>query len=404
MIPRSEYEERWSRVCRAMRGAGHDWLVVWQRGAGGYDRIGDVFWLTGFAMIGSGQDPASEEEGAPYTFCAVLIDARGSVELHVGLPPAEMDPSAVACTRLVAHGGNLMAGLAAHLRERGIAGRVAIVGDDTLPGLYDRLLRRLTPQIEWEPDERLLLRAQRVKSALELESFRRAGQLVTRALDAMMNSLRAGESGAEAAAVAAAELIRGGGGFHRIDAHYGPSLNGNVLNPTLYGYTTERPKHGGLVRAWIFGPIFDGYWLDPGRSAVAAARPTPAQRSLLEGAVDVVDSVLQVMRPGVTPRELGRLGAEVARRHGYFDVPQLPVPLLGHGLGTNFIPNLIPLGGDSPDPGGTFEFDVPLEPGMIMTAEIFLTHPGVGSVGFEQNVIVTSQDVELLTRTPMLFD
>ena len=40
---------------------------------------------------------------------------------------------------------------------------------------------------------------------------------------------------------------------------------------------------------------------------------------------------------------------------------------------------------------------------MIMAAEIFLTHPGVGAAGFEQNLIVTDDGPDLLTRTPMLF-
>jgi hypothetical protein len=33
---------------------------------------------------------------------------------------------------------------------------------------------------------------------------------------------------------------------------------------------------------WIYGPIFEGYWLDPGRTAICANRPTSAQKALLE--------------------------------------------------------------------------------------------------------------------------
>jgi Xaa-Pro aminopeptidase len=79
------------------------------------------------------------------------------------------------------------------------------------------------------------------------------------------------------------------------------------------------------------------------------------------------------------------------------------VPLLGHGLGTNFIPYLIPIGEGEPDPTGCQRYDEPLLPGMVMAAEIFLTHPGVGTAAFEQNVIITEQGTELLTRAPMLF-
>ena len=398
-----EYRSRWERVQQAMAARGHDHVLIWQRGAGTFDRVGDVLWLTNFVMNGSGQDPASEESAAPYTFSAVLMRRGREPELHVGLPAADLDLARVVCGEVISHPGNMMTGLAAYLRAQGIQGRVAVVGDDVLPGMYDRLLRRHTPEIEWHADETLLWGPQSIKSARELEAYRTAGDLVTGALTAACESLLTGHSSAEAAALAAAILLRGGGGFHRIDLHHGADTEHRVVSADLYGYHTTPPALGDVVRAWIMGPIFQGYWLDPGRSLICGNQPTGAQRALLEGAVEVVDAVSAAMRPGITPRQLGVLGGAIARKHGYFDHAQLKVPLLGHGLGTNFIPNLIPIGEGEPDPDGALRYDVPLEPGMVMAVEIFLTHPGVGTAGFEQNLIVTSGAPELLTRTPMLF-
>ena len=145
-----EYRDRWDRVQRAMAARGYDTLIIWQRGAGTFDRVGDVYWLTNFVMNGSGQDPASEEGGAPYTFCAVLMRRGQEPELHVGLPAGDLDLSQVVCGRTVSHPENLMKGLAAYLTAQGIEGRIAVVGDDVLPGMYDRQLRRHTPQLEWQ--------------------------------------------------------------------------------------------------------------------------------------------------------------------------------------------------------------------------------------------------------------
>jgi hypothetical protein len=137
------------------------------------------------------------------------------------LPAADLELTGVVCGQVLSHPKNLMQGLAEHLARTGVEGRVALVGDDLLPGMYDRKLRRATPQIEWCSDETLLLEPQRIKSQAELEVFRRAGALVTEALTALVEALRAGSSSAEGAARAAAALVRGGGGYHRIDVHHG---------------------------------------------------------------------------------------------------------------------------------------------------------------------------------------
>jgi Xaa-Pro dipeptidase len=400
---KEEYVTRWDKVSAAMAARGYDTLLVWQRSAGTYDRIGDVFWLTNFTMNGTGQDIASEEEGAPYTFSAVLIRRTQEPELHVGLEPTDMDLSHAVCGRVICHGRNLMIGLAEYFRANGIEGRVALVGDDVLPGMYDRILRRHTPQIEWVSDETFLLGPQAVKSSRELEAYRTAGDIVTQALTAVTQAVIAGETGAEAASRAAAIILRAGGSYHRIDVNHGPATEHRVLSNDLYGYNTGAPAPGDMVRTWIYGPIFEGYWLDPGRSAICGNRPTSPQRALLEGAVEIVKGLVDAIAPGVTARQLGVRGSALARKHGYFDHPQLKVPLLGHGLGTFFVPYLIPIGEGEPDPAGRLKYDEPLKPGMVMAAEIFLTHPGVGTAAFEQNVIVTDRGTELLTRTPMLF-
>ena len=220
-IEAGEYRERWTRVWKSMQTKGYEWLAVWQRGAGAYDRVGDVFWLSHFVMNGSGQDPASEEIGAPYTFSALLMRRGAEPELHIGLPEQDLDLSSVVCGRVVSHPQNLMRGLADHLAANGVEGRVALVGDDVLPGMYDRQLRRATPQIEWCSEETLLLEAQRIKSPAELDVFRQAGTLVTDALSALVEALRAGTSNAEAAARAAGVLVRAGGGYHRLDIQIG---------------------------------------------------------------------------------------------------------------------------------------------------------------------------------------
>jgi Xaa-Pro dipeptidase len=402
-FPRDDYLSRWVRVQAAMAAADVEVLLVWQRSGGTYDKLSDVYWLTNFHTFGTGQGPANEY-AEPYTFSAVLIRRGRQPEVHVGLPKEAFDVSRVVCGKLISHQPNLLIGLAEYMRSEGIEGRVTVVGDDVLPGMYDRMLRSYTPQIEWVADEELLVGPQLLKSPRELEVIRAAGSLVTDALSSAFEALIAGERACDAAARAASTLIRGGGGFHRIDITHGPADRPFYLSRGFYGYDTSAPEPGDLVSIWIYGPIFAGYWLDPGRTGICGNRPSSAQKALLEDCVKIVDKVVQLSVPGRTAREVGAQSAEFARELGYFEHGgEEGSGLFGHTCGTTLGPVIIPDGNTDTGLVGIKTMKGPIEPGMVLASEAFLERPGVGTAAFENNFIVTEKGAEILDRTPMLF-
>ncbi|MGH7930106.1 MAG: M24 family metallopeptidase, partial [Candidatus Binatia bacterium] len=375
-----EYVARWAKVQAAMQDRGYENLIVWQRSAGTYDRVGDVYWLTNFKANGTGQDPASEEYCAPFTFAAVLFRKGREPELHFGMPDDELalavDPSTVVCGKLVTHEKGLMRGLSEYLAREGIEGRVAVVGDDVLPGMYDRILRRHTLQIQWVSDETFLYEPQSVKSPRELEAFRTAGEIITKALTSAMEAMIGGKTAARAAAGAAEIIIGAGGGFHRIDINHGPASERLILSNDLYGYSAKAAAPGDFIRIWIYGPIFEGYWLDPGRTAICGNQPTAAQKALIDATVEIVDRIVDAAVPGRTLQEVGVIGAEVAKKICAAD-HELGSHLFGHGLSTNFSGQTIPVG-DQPPSWDLPTTDLPIAPGMVLASEAFLTHPGIG--------------------------
>lgn len=399
---KDEYHERWRRVQAAMAAAGYEYLIVWQRSAGTYDKAGNVYWLTNFVTDGTGQDPLSEENDEVWTFAAVLIRRGHEPELHVGLSQDEMDTSRIVCGKLVVHTGHMALKLAEYLRAERIEGRIAVVGDDVYPGLFDRVLRSHTPQIEWVTEELLLEESQMIKSPRELEAYRTAGALVSAALTSAMEAMIAGERACEAAARAAFVLMRGGGGFHRISISHGPASQ-SPLSYDFYGYNTRAPGAGDLITVWIYGPIFAGYWLDPGRTSICGKRPAPAQRSLVERCATLVGDMVKAVAPNITAREVGVRWAEIAHKGGYLEELGAEGAMFGHGLGASFPAYVLPTGDPKTGPYGYRRLKGPLKPGMVLTAEAFLTRPGVGTAGFENNFIVTETGTELLDKTPMLF-
>jgi Xaa-Pro dipeptidase len=300
----------------------------------------------------------------------------------------------------------MMVKFALYLRSAGIEGRVAVVGDDVLPGMSDRVLRRHTPQIEWVAEYQLLEGPQLVKSPREIELYREAGALVSSALDAAMKAMLAGERSCEAAARAASILMSGGGGFHRISVNHGRMLE-NGLSKAYYGYDTRAPDAGDLVTVWIYGPILAGYWLDPGRTAVCGSRPTPAQKALVEDCASYVEKMVKAIRPGATPRDVGIRWAEIEREGAYFDGGKPDGGNeghgFGHGLATSFPGYVLPIGDAEIGPFGYRRLQEALKPGMVLAAEAFLSRPGVGTAGVENNFIVTETGAELLDKSPMIY-
>jgi len=397
---RDEYVTRWTRVQAAMAAAGYDNLLVWQRSASAYDRIGDVYWLTNFYTNGTGQDPYSEELDEPWTFAAVLMRKGHEPELHIGLKDEAFDASRIFCGKVITHTPHMTLKFAEYLRAQKIEGRVAVVGDDVLPGKFDRILRSNTAKIEWVADDAFLEGPQLIKSPRELQIYRRAGTLVTDALNAAMEALISGERACEAAARAAVVIMRGGGGFHRISISHGPALQ-RPLSFDFYGYNTSAPNPGDVISMWVYGPIFAGYWLDPGRTAICAKRPTSAQKTLIESGAKLVDDMVKAVAPGMTARDIGIRWADIARKGGYFDAEK--DDMFGHGLGTSFPSFVLPSGDSEIGPFGYPRLKGTVQPGMVLAAEAFLTRPGVGVAAFERNFIVTATGAEPLDTTPMLF-
>ena len=400
LFSKEEYQARWKQVQSEMKDAGFENVVVWQRSGGTYDKLSDVYWLTNFTLFGTGQGPSSEYNAAPYTFSAVLIRQGKEPEIHIGLRKEWIDLSKVESGKVVSHAPNLMIGFAEYLRMEGIEGRVAVVGADVVPGLYERQLHSRTPQIEWVPEDDLLVMPQRTKSPAELEIYRHAGSLVTEALDSAMEALIDGKRANEAAALAAAALIRGGGGYHRIDITHGGADRPSVLSQGFYGHNTSAPNPGDLVSIWIYGPIYRGYWMDPGRTAICGNRPNADQKSLIGDCAKIVDELVRLMKPGRTFQEVGVLGAKFAEQFGY---PRDEPSLFGHSIGTTLGPGVIPNGDYETGNVGLKAMKGMIEPGMVLAAEAFLSREGVGNAGFENNFIITEDGAEVLDKSPMLY-
>lgn len=390
-FPIEEYEERWRRVYDEMRQRGYEAAVVWGRSGGGYERCGDVLYLANFYSQASGQGWDTPVFNAR-SFSAVILQQGETPELQADEAWPRKD---LVSTDRIAWHHDPIKGVAQSLNQRGISGRVAFVGGQVLPVKYARQLESMTPRIEWKFEDELVLAVRRIKSRRELDCMRAAGEIMTRALTCYMQGLIACKPEAEAAAAAVSIVVAAGGAIHMAPCNHGDMIQYWVRDP-IVGHSQEAPHPGDLVRCWLYGPIREGYWLDPGRSAVAGGRPSAVQRELVETNVRVVQAIIDAIRPGKSFLEVAQLGEQLmAEAGGEKDQAAEKWPHFGHPIGL-FI--------ETPYIGTTMcsESDR-FYANMVIGVEAFLSRGGVGSAGLEQNFIVCDDHNEPLDRTPTIW-
>lgn len=390
-FPLEEYEARWERVHKAMRRKGYDVAVVWGKTSGVYERAGDTLYLTNFFSTHSGQELDTVLWTAR-SYSAVIMQPGQVPELITDEAEARLD---IIATDRFQGLYNPIKGVADALKTRKVKGKVAFVGSDILPMKYWLQLQKLAPGVEWVPEDDLVRDVRLIKSERELTLFREAGELVTRAHKAMMESLIAGKTEGEAAGIAGKIILEGGGAWHRIAISHGDTSQYLESDPVT-GFSTFAPKRGEIVHGFIYGPILKGYWLDPGRTAVCGGKPTAEQKKLIESLVDVMHKLMDAIKPGVKVKKVGLLGDRLSADSGYSDeILKTNWPYYGHNNGCMWEPPYI-------EPRLCTDEDR-FQENMVASVEGFFTSPGVGTAVFETNYIITKTGVEEITPVPHLF-
>ena len=152
-----------------------------------------------------------------------------------------------------------------------------------------------------------------------------------------------------------------------------------------------------MFRAFLIGPMYQGYYLDPGRTAVCGNNPSAQQANLLESCVNIIDTIASSVKPGVSFEDAAKIGDKMVADFGPDADPAAEkFPFFGHPHGLYF---------EGPPYISTVleHQNAKFEAGMLIGLEAFLARDGVGNVGFEQNYLVNEDGLELITTTPMLW-
>jgi len=232
--------------------------------------------------------------------------------------------------------------------------------------------------------ERLVERARVIKDAAEVRILREAARRladVARRVPAFV-----AEGRTEQAIAADVDAALRQAGFSRPAFDTIVASGPNSALP--HARPTDRVLRSGDPTVLDFGGVYDGYCVDLTRT-VQLGPVSEAIKQLYAAVCEAQQAAIRAVRPGVPASAIDAAARGVLERHGLGEVFGHGT---GHGLGLEVHeePRIARPTARVPDQT--------IESGMVFTIEPGAYVPGVGGVRIEDDVLVTDNGCEILTR------
>lgn len=391
-IPPREFAERRQLAINVARDRGLAGLLIWSRGGTTVDYYGDVLYLTQHHSPFPHNSETSLWSGRSYS--ALILPVEDEPTLVIDLPDYPKEQIYLKDVRPTLKVPQTVADV---LREKGLdKATLGLVGRECLLyRSYQIMEERLGHPIQTEPADDILENLRKIKSEGEISIMRHAADVGVGWMRTMMESVEAGKTEGEVVGEGLRYLASKGGYPYDAAVASGPNSH-RFERFGIPSWDSKRKLQTGdffHVDAW--GPV-EYYYTDLVRSTVVGGKPTEAQREVLEAPMRVVESIIEIIKPGVKVRELYEQGASWMVKNGFAPHADGSVdagtefgdlfPAFGHGIGLGLEPPWI-----------TKNESMVLEKNMTIAVEAMVGRPKLGAAGFEQDVLITSDGCEVLT-------
>ncbi|MGQ9807299.1 MAG: M24 family metallopeptidase [Armatimonadota bacterium] len=221
-----------------------------------------------------------------------------------------------------------------------------------------------------------------VKDAQEVERIRRAATVTDEAFRRILPHIRPGITERDVALELTYALGKAGA-----ERESFPGIVASGPRSALpHARPTDRRLGEGEPVLLDFGAAVDGYAADITRT-LFIGKPAAQLAEIYEIVLKAQGAALAAIRPGASGVEVDGVARRIITEAGYGDC-------FGHGLGHM-------LGLDVHDgPALSPRSAVILQEGMVVTVEPGIYIEGVGGVRIEDDVVVTADGCEILTRSP----
>ena len=297
------------------------------------------------------------------------------------------------------------------LKEKGLPlpTKLMLEGDELPYTEYVRLAG-LFPDAEVVNGTPLIRQARSVKTAIEIEMFRRSGAAHTKAYEQIPSVYQPGMTDRQLS-IEIERLMRLEGclGIFRVfgqsmeifmgsllagdnaavPSPYDFALGGKGLDPSLPGGVSGTLLQAGQCFMVDMGGNFYGYMGDMSRVFSIGKLPEQAYAAH-QTCLEIQEEIVAMAKPGTVCEDMYNKAIEIVTKAGfadYFMGVDQKAKFIGHGIGLeiNEMPVLAP------------RMKQELEPGMVFALEPKIVLPGIGPVGIENSWAVTTDGLEKLT-------
>jgi Xaa-Pro aminopeptidase len=270
--------------------------------------------------------------------------------------------------------------------------RLGVEGANLSISRFNQLSKSLGSSIALVPTESVVETLRVVKDAHEIEMLRRGALLLSAVALDVVHDAKAGIS--EQAFAAKIDWRIKSAGFERCSFETIVAAGSNSALP--HAHAGERVLREGDLVVLDFGGVYGGYCVDLTRT-VALGRPNGEQQRVYDAVLEAQTAAIAAVKPGVRAGDIDAAARGALGRH---KLAEAFGHSTGHGLGVEIheSPRIGPrreATGDAPAPP-----DDAIEPGMVFTIEPGAYLPEWGGVRIEDDVLVTSDGVEVLTNVP----
>ena len=287
--------------------------------------------------------------------------------------------------------GDIVAAIAAGLSDHGMAGtRIGFDSHRISAGIAGRLPHDFADCLD------LMMRVRVVKTAQELETYRRVGVMADRVIAHAGSLLGPGVDWNDVQAGICDFMVRNG--VVPVDEGamlFGGSYEDDEFIPDLFRTTGNRALREGDIVILETQGVLDGFWIDINRTAVVG-RATEDYRRLHDILRDAFLMMVDRLRPGVSTSTLPMIGYEHLKAKGVATPEKLLV--VAHGIG--LMPLEIPLPFPATGLAGVKQGFV-LEEDMLVSLDSLFFGARLGPCHMENVYAVTSGTPEPMYATPL---